>query len=168
MRTTAVRNFCCRGGYALKFNPFHYFIFIMFYGSIQETRQLFFLSWQKYKTQQPLLPLEEQIVAVIKVHPEYHELLTTNHLNKEYFPELGATNPFLHMGLHLALRDQISTDRPAGITKIYRDLVKKYGDTLAVEHLLMERLAECLWAAQRARTLPDEIEYLHSCSSLLS
>jgi hypothetical protein len=25
-------------------------------------------------------------------------------------------NPFLHMGLHLALREQIATDRPAGIT----------------------------------------------------
>lgn len=142
----------------------------MFYSdNVQDTRQLFFLSWQKYRQNQPLLPLEKQIVDVIIVHPEYHALLeavASSH-DQAYFPELGQTNPFLHMGLHLAIRDQISTDRPAGITDIYHQLVNKYMDPLTVEHLLMDYLAECLWQAQRNQSMPDETSYLQTCRQLL-
>lgn len=142
----------------------------MFYGdNVQDTRQLFFLSWQKYRQNQPLLPLEKQIVDVIIVHPEYHALLQSMGTQHEqaYFPELGQTNPFLHMGLHLAIRDQLATDRPAGIADLYRQLVKKYQDPLTVEHLLMDYLAECLWQAQRDQTMPNETQYLQACRQLL-
>ena len=143
----------------------------MLYGdSIQDTRQLFFSSWQKYQLKQTLLPLEKQIVDVIVIHPEYQALLEAivpDH-GKAYFPELGQTNPFLHMGFHLAIRDQIATDRPAGITTIYKQLIHKYVDRSAVEHLLMEPFAECLWQAQRNHCLPDEVSYLLACRRLLS
>lgn len=142
----------------------------MFYSDkVQDTRQMFFLSWQKHLKNQLLMPLEQQVVDVIIAHPEYHaliEAMTSSH-DKAYFPELGQTNPFLHMGLHLAVRDQIYTDRPAGIATIYRQLVEKYKDPLTVEHLLMDYLAECLWQSQRDQCLPDETHYLQACSQLL-
>lgn len=150
---------------------FYYSAWIMFYGdTVQDTRQLFFLSWRKYRQHQPLLPLEKQIVDVIIAHPEYHALLEATDLPKEqaYFPELGQTNPFLHMGLHLAIRDQIATDRPAGITNIYNQLVLKYTDAMMVEHLLMDFLAESLWLAQRNQVMPDEANYLQACRQLLT
>ncbi|CEK09229.1 DUF1841 family protein [Legionella hackeliae] len=142
----------------------------MFYGDdVQDTRQLFFSSWQKYREKHPLLPLEQQIVDVILVHPEYHGLLeATKNKEQAYFPEMGQTNPFLHMGLHLAIRDQISTNRPEGISTIYQQLVKKFRDSLAVEHLMMEYLAECLWQAQRDNTYPDESNYLQALTQLLN
>lgn len=87
--------------------------------------------------------------------------------NHAYFPELGQTNPFLHMGLHLAIRDQVSTDRPSGIAGIYQQLLNKYADNLAVEHLLMESLAECLWQAQRNQSMIDETSYLNACFKCL-
>ncbi len=142
----------------------------MFYGdTVQDTRQLFFLSWRKYRQHQPLLPLEKQIVDVIIVHSEYHALLEAADPPKEqaYFPELGQTNPFLHMGLHLAIRDQIATDRPVGITDIYNQLVLKYMDKMTVEHLMMDLLAECLWMSQRNQAMPDEANYLQACRQLL-
>ncbi|WED42808.1 DUF1841 family protein [Legionella cardiaca] len=141
----------------------------MFYGdNIQDTRQLFFSSWQKYRQKQPLLPLEQQIVDVIIAHPEYHALLETpKQIEQSYFPEMGQTNPFLHMGLHLAIRDQVSTNRPAGISKIYQALLKKYGEQILVEHLMMERLAECLWQAQRDNNVPNEQNYLQGLKQLL-
>ncbi|ASQ47407.1 hypothetical protein clem_14405 [Legionella clemsonensis] len=142
---------------------------LMFYGdSVQNTRQLFFTSWQKYLTKQPLLPLEQQIVDVIIAHPEYHALLESNNKEQAYFPEMGQTNPFLHMGLHLAIREQVSTNRPEGITKIYQQLLKKYADALAVEHSMMDYLAECLWRAQRDNTLPNEADYLQALKQLLN
>lgn len=140
----------------------------MFYGdSVQDTRQLFFSSWRKYRQNESLFPLEKQIVDVIIMHPEYHALLEGSADDQAYFPELGQTNPFMHMGFHLAIRDQIAMDRPYEITGIYQQLLNKYADVAAVEHLLMEHLAECLWQAQRTQSLPDEATYLNACRQLL-
>lgn len=141
----------------------------MFYGdTVQETRQMFFTSWDKYQHKKPLLPLENEIVHVILAHPEYHKILENSNKFQQhtYYPELGETNPFLHMGLHLAVREQIATDRPAGITLVYNNLVKKYIDPLAVEHLIMDQLAECLWLSQKNNLPPDEQHYLNTLAAL--
>ncbi|STX50026.1 Domain of uncharacterised function (DUF1841) [Legionella busanensis] len=135
----------------------------MFFGnSVEDTRQIFFTSWRKYTLKEVLTPLEQQLVDVILAHPEYHSLLAANNgsLNQQYFPELGQTNPFLHMGLHLAIREQIATNRPVGITKCFKKLVERYQDPLLVEHKMMDCLAECLWHAQRNQMPPDENAYI--------
>lgn len=142
----------------------------MFYGDkVQDTRQLFFSSWEKFQHKKNLLQLEKQIVAVILDHPEYQVIFETPERTSDqaYFPEMGETNPFLHMGLHLAIRDQIHLDRPSGIVKIYQALVGQHHDRLSVEHLLMEQFAECLWQAQRAQCPPNESAYLQACRNLL-
>ena len=142
----------------------------MFYGeTVQDTRQMFFSSWKKYQQKEPLLPLEQQIVAVILDHPEYFAMLDApaGHQDQRYYPELGQTNPFLHMGLHLAIRDQISTNKPDGITAIYKKLLKKYNEKLIVEHLIMDFFAECLWTAQRNNNLPNDQQYLKALTQLL-
>ncbi|CAM4384581.1 MAG: hypothetical protein LEGION0403_FIIPPAGN_00739 [Legionella sp.] len=141
----------------------------MFYGdTIQETRQMFFNSWEKYQQKKPLTPLENEIVQVILAHPEYHKTIENQNKfqQQSYYPELGETNPFLHMGLHLGIREQITTDRPTGINAIYQLLLKKYTDPLAVEHLMMEQLAECLWRSQKNNLPPDELGYLATLSAL--
>lgn len=135
----------------------------MFYGeTIQDTRQMFFDSWHKQRNKQPLTPLEQEIAQVIQAHPEYHAIIENSNKFQEhtYYPELGETNPFLHMGLHLGIREQVMTNRPAGIHALYQNLVMKYHDPLHVEHLMMEQLAECLWLAQKNNTAPDEEQYL--------
>lgn len=141
----------------------------MFYGdTIQETRQLFFSSWEHYLQKKPLSGLEEQIVRVLIDHPEYQAIV--EHKNKfqehSYYPELGETNPFLHMGLHLAIREQVATDRPAGIAAAFKHLLQKYKERLAVEHLMMEQLAECLWLSQKNNLPPDEQLYLSHLTQL--
>lgn len=141
----------------------------MFFGdTVQDTRQLFFSSWHKFMHHQPLNALEEELVAVIKMHPEYHAVLEKPELYQEhqYFPELGDVNPFLHMGLHLAIREQIKTNRPAGIDKAYQALLAKLGDPMEVEHQFMEQLAEFLWMAQKNQTMPDEQAYLQRLNQL--
>ena len=143
---------------------------MMFYANtVQDTRQLFFSSWQKYRQKQALLPLEKQIAEVVLIHPEYHAMLeeTAPQHEQAYFPELGQENPFLHMGFHLAIRDQVATDRPTGIAVIYQQLLNRYADISVVEHLLMEPLAECLWQAQRSQSMPDDVTYLSAARELL-
>lgn len=125
-----------------------------------QTRQLFIQVWQKHQNQQSLEPLEKMVLEVILIHPEYHHYLMPQHLDQDFSPQNGQTNPFLHMGLHIALREQISTDRPFGIRALYQTLILRNDDTHALEHRMMDCLAEVLWTSQRYGTVPDEQAYL--------
>ena len=105
-------------------------------------------------------PLEIQITAVIAEHPEFLDAITATDLDRDYAPEGGQTNPFLHMGLHLGIREQVATDRPPGIANIHRQLAARHRDAHRAEHEMIECLAETLWEAQRAGNAPDETRYL--------
>jgi len=133
----------------------------MLYGQDRhQIRQVYLDAWQKYCTKQPLEPLQQQIAQVIAEHPEYHRLLQTQALHKDFDPAQGESNPFLHMGLHLAVREQISTDRPPGIRALYQQLLQHYTDPHSTEHQVIEALAETLWQAQQNGAPPDEQRYL--------
>jgi len=137
----------------------------MFGTDRNQLRQMYKAAWEKFQQQQTLSPLEVQITDVIKEHPEYHDFVLQ--LDKDFLPELGQTNPFLHMGLHLGLREQLSTNRPNGITNIYQQLVKIKGSPHDAEHSMIECLAEAMWSAQTNNTPPDEARYLASLNKLL-
>jgi hypothetical protein len=130
-----------------------------------ELRKMYADAWQKQSEQRPLSPLESQIAAVVAKHPEYHAALSGD-LARDYTGEDGQTNPFLHMGLHLGIQEQVTTNRPAGIAAIYRQLAVKLNDAHAAEHRMIDCLAETLWDAQRAQAAPDEQRYLERLRAL--
>ena len=134
-----------------------------------QLRQGFFDAWQKQLAKQPLTSLEEIIAGVIKMHPEYHKVLMEKEQSsdRDYSPEQGESNPFLHMGMHIALHEQISTDRPAGIRDVARGLLAKHKEAHEVEHMMMELLGEEMWRSQRYNVLPDEQRYLGQLKELL-
>jgi Domain of unknown function (DUF1841) len=138
--------------------------------SREQLRQMYLASWRKFRAQDPLQPLERQIAAVIAEHPEYIPWLETGEdiLGADFTPEGGRQNPFLHMGMHLAIREQLATDRPAGFAALHRKLCAHYGDAHAAEHALLTPLAETLSEAQRAGRAPDEMEYLQKVERLVS
>ena len=132
-------------------------------------RRLYVEAWRKHRARQPLEPLEHQIVTVIEQHPEYHALLEdeAEALGRDFTPEAGQSNPFLHMGLHLAIREQAATDRPAGIAAIRAQLAERLADSHEAEHRMLERLAEALWLSQRTGQPPDEDAYVESLHQML-
>ncbi|MBX2836034.1 MAG: DUF1841 family protein [Gammaproteobacteria bacterium] len=134
------------------------------------TRHLFCAAWKKHLKQEPLEPLEKQIVDLLKDHPEYHPLLQNpdDTLDKDFTSDHASGNPFLHLGLHLALREQVGTDRPIGIANITRSLLLKHQDGHTVEHLMMEPLGRALWDAQRIGQEPDSQAYLEELRRLLN
>ena len=125
-----------------------------------ELRKMYADAWQKQCDKTPLTPLEAQIAAVVEWHPEYHQDVLGAGLDKDYTPDGGQTNPFLHMGLHLGIREQVATNRPSGISDVYSSLSAKTGDSHAAEHQMIDCLAETLWEAQSQNTAPDEKKYL--------
>jgi len=131
------------------------------YQSRDEVRQVYLSVWVKMQAQSLLEPMEALIAEVIELHPEYHQLLEQGEdiKQQDYSPELGQTNPFLHMGMHIALREQASSDRPVGIKPLYLKLIDNRGQHEA-EHAMMECLGQSLWSAQRNNQAPDEALYL--------
>ena len=125
-----------------------------------ELRKTYADAWRKYVDGLPLSPLEAEIADVIAEHPEYHDAVIADNLDKDYTPEAGQTNPFLHMGLHLGIREQVATDRPPGIKALYEALTIRMGDRHTAEHQMIECLAETLWEAQSQNRAPDEKRYL--------
>lgn len=134
-----------------------------------QLRQMYLAAWNKYRAQQPLSPLEAQVAAVIAEHPEYVAWLEGGEtaLKADFTPEGGRENPFLHMGLHLAIREQVATNRPAGIAEAHQRLTTRLGDAHAAEHAMLEPLAETLWEAQRFGRMPDEQIYLEKVRKLV-
>lgn len=127
-----------------------------------EVRDFFFETWSKYQQQSPLTDLEKIALSVVHLHPEYQVMLNKPEQFKQqsYFPEMGETNPFLHMSLHLSILEQISINQPTGINKIYHALLEKHKDEHAALHDILECLAETIWQAQRNNTGLDTTYYL--------
>jgi hypothetical protein len=133
----------------------------LFNPSRDEVRHFFFDAWRKYRATEPLTALEGIALQVMQLHPEFYAVLDApeRYLVQEYFPEMGETNPFLHMSLHLSVQEQLAIDQPPGIAASYRKLAASKGEHDA-QHDVMECLAETIWRAQRDRVPPDGSAYL--------
>jgi hypothetical protein len=135
----------------------------MFNPSRDEARNFLFEAWRKRKANELLTPLEDLVAQLIEKHPEYHDVLDkpTTYQERDYAPEHGATNPFLHLMMHLTIEEQISIDQPAGIRAHFVRLTHKFESEHDAQHRMMECLSEMIWQAQRNGTQPDATIYLH-------
>ncbi len=124
-------------------------------------REAFFHAWRSYRHGLPLEGIEPFIVAVVERHPEYHAILENaqDHGDRDYPADSGQSNPFLHLGMHIAIAEQLSIDRPAGVRACYQALCARTSQHDA-EHRMMECLGEMLWQAGQAGTAPDPQAYL--------
>ncbi|MBA2483255.1 MAG: DUF1841 family protein [Nitrosomonas sp.] len=133
----------------------------MFQPTRDQSRQLFFNTWRKYRQQESLSGLEIIALEVILLHPEYQEILDDpeQYLDQDYLPEMGTTNPFLHMVMHVAIKEQLSINQPVGICERFNQIIKIAGNEHDAMHQTMECLAEMIWQAQRNQTALDESIY---------
>jgi hypothetical protein len=134
--------------------------------SRQQLRSAYRDAWRKWRERLPMQPLEMQIADVIREHPQYHDLLQADASLEQDFDPGADENPFLHLSLHLALREQISTDRPAGIVAIHRQLAAVSQSAHTAEHRMMEVLAGILAELQHGRYPPSEASYLERLQRL--
>ncbi len=123
-----------------------------------EQRKFLAKAWQKFLDKKILDPLEDQLTRVIEIHPEYHTLI--QNIESDYFPEQGEVNPFLHINLHLSLREQLSINQPHGINEIYQKILNKYSDAHEAEHQMMDCIAEMIFSAQKNNTAMDHQAYI--------
>jgi hypothetical protein len=130
-------------------------------------RRTFAQAWQHHLQGVPLEPLQAQIVKVVAEHPEYHRTVEdADALDRDYLPEGGQSNPFLHMAMHLALLEQCANDRPSGISKAMARAQRRSTSSHETQHQAMECLGRVLWEAQAEARAPDEGSYLRCVQSL--
>ena len=134
----------------------------MFNPTRDQARALFFDAWAKFRRREPLSDMEALVVEHLGRHPEYHAILEApqRYQEREWRAELGETNPFLHLSMHLAISEQLSIDQPTGVKALYEQLRARLGDEHDAQHQVMECLAEMIWTAQRYRQPPDSAAYL--------
>lgn len=134
----------------------------LFNPSRDEVREFFFNTWHKFKQNHALEGVEIIAVQVMQSHPEYHAILgdVKRYMQQQYFPEMGETNPFLHMSLHTSILEQISINQPIGIATIYQQLIAKHQNELDAQHDLIDCLAETIWQAQRNQQSLNVENYL--------
>ena len=134
----------------------------MFQPTRDEGRAAFIEAWRRARQGEPLEPLQDLCVGIIARHPEYHAVLedAERHVHRDWTPESGETNPFLHLAMHLAVLEQLSIDRPTGIRAAFEALCRRQGDRHRAEHAVMECIAEALWTALRTGIPVNEAAYL--------
>jgi len=134
----------------------------MFNPSKEEVRQFFCETWRKQRDGLILTPLEAIAADWIGEHPEYRPTLDQpeDAAARDFTPEQGQTNPFLHLSMHLAISEQISIDQPPGIRAAHERLAAKLGSSHQAQHQIMECLGETLWEAQRNNAPLDSAAYI--------
>jgi len=133
----------------------------------EQLRMQYYRVWEKHRTGQVLDPMESLLADIITKHPEYHQTIET--LTQDENDDSATEdqhNPFLHMGLHIALLEQVQTNRPDGIASVYNRLLNKHQDEHLVQHLMIDCLAEALWQGQRSTGGPDENQYIECLGKL--
>ena len=134
----------------------------------KQMRAVFFRAWQRHCARLPLTGVEPLVVSVVLRHPEYHALLQDPAASedRDWSAEAGQTNPFLHLGLHIAIEEQLGLDQPKGVRAHYQTLLEQGQDEHAAQHRMMDCMGEMLRQAGLEAGAPDPGIYL-SCLAQL-
>ena len=136
----------------------------MFNPTRDQVRLFFIETWRKHKAQEALTAMEDAVAELIFQHPEYHSLLENpDTVDKDFAPEDGQINPFLHLSLHLAIHEQLSINQPPGIREAFDACLRRHGDDRhAALHDVLEALGETLFEAQRSGKPLDALSYVEN------
>ena len=135
----------------------------MFNPSRDEVRNFFITAWRKRRESEVLTAMETIAADIVGLHPEYHALIEDpDSIGREFTPEDGQINPFLHMSLHLAVEEQLSIDQPPGIRAAFEAACTRRGNRHDAMHDALECLGEMLFDAQRNGTPPNATNYLEA------
>lgn len=134
----------------------------MFNPTRDQAREFLFDLWARHRAGTQLTAMESMALAIVLEHPEYQAILgdRERYLERDWKPEGGETNPFLHLQMHLAIEEQLSIDQPPGIRAAVAALARKHDSMHDARHDVMDCLAEAIWNAQRHGAPFDNASYL--------
>lgn len=114
-----------------------------------------------------LSPNAAAAVEIVGLHPELHgELDDPDAAVSRRFGD-RESNPFLHLALHLSVREQVQSDFPQGVRSLYERLKLVLGDEHIAEHRLMDCTSRVMARALREGRSLDPIRYLNDLRKLV-
>ena len=135
----------------------------MFNPSRDQVRSFFIDTWRKARAREVLTPMETIAADIIALHPEYHTVVEDPEaVHRDFPPEAGQINPFLHLSLHLAIEEQLSINQPPGLREAFEQCQARHGDRHAALHDVLECLGETIWRAQRDKAPLDALAYVEA------
>jgi hypothetical protein len=126
--------------------------------SPSEVRNFFREAWRRFQAREPITPLQALLVSVLEVHPEYAAQWQPEEAAEARDPDTAAT--FIHLSLHVALREAITADRPTGVRDIWNRLACALGDVHEAEHRMMACLQSVLSDAATHGRPPGDADLL--------
>ena len=134
----------------------------MFNPSQSDVRRFFCAVHAKSHNQQPMDALETLAGQWLQEHPEYApELADVDAAVAKIFDGAGgASNPFLHLAMHLSISEQCSIDQPRGLRQAVELLAARRNSLHDAHHEAMECLGKLLWESQRSGRPPDGSAYI--------
>jgi Domain of unknown function (DUF1841) len=134
----------------------------MFNPSQADVRRFFCDVYRKQRSGEAMEAIEVLTAQWIDEHPEFHAELSDveTALRRMAEPEGAASNPFLHLSMHLSISEQCSIDQPAGVRQAVELLTARLDSLHDAHHQAMECLGQMLWESQRAGRPPDGQTYL--------
>ena len=135
---------------------------MLFQPSQADVRRFFCAVYAKARANHPLEAIETIADLWIDEHPEYHaELADVDAaLLTMAREDVGKTNAFMHLSMHLALSEQCSIDQPRGIRQAVELLTARLDSLHDAHHEAMECLGSMVWESQRAGLPPDGAAYI--------
>ena len=134
----------------------------MFNPSQEDVRRFFCAVQAKSRDGRPMDALETLASEWLRQHPEYQPDLEDAEaaVARVYDGSDGASNPFLHLSMHLSISEQCSIDQPQGIRQAVELLAARRGSLHDAHHEAMECLGQMLWESQRSGRPPDGDAYV--------
>ena len=134
----------------------------MFTPNQADVRQFFCSVYAKTQSHSALEAIEIIASQWIAEHPEYHNELQDVDAALRAMGQVQetASNPFLHLSMHLSITEQCSIDQPRGIRQAVELLTARRGDLHDAHHEVMEELGIMMWESQRAGRPPDGQAYI--------
>jgi Domain of unknown function (DUF1841) len=134
----------------------------MFNPSQADVRRFFCSVHAKAQAGLPMEAIETLASQWIAEHPEYLAELADAEaaVLKNFGVEGGATNPFLHLSMHLSISEQCSIDQPRGIRQAVELLAARRDSLHDAHHEAMECLGTMMWESQRSGRPPDGAAYI--------
>jgi Domain of unknown function (DUF1841) len=134
----------------------------MFNPSQADVRRFFCSVHAKTQGGLPMEAIETLASQWIAEHPEYQGELADAEaaVLKNFAVEGGATNPFLHLSMHLSISEQCSIDQPRGIRQAVELLAARRNSLHDAHHEAMECLGTMMWESQRSGRPPDGAAYI--------
>ncbi|MEC7030231.1 MAG: DUF1841 family protein [Pseudomonadota bacterium] len=120
-------------------------------------RTVFIDTWHRFQQGAKLSDFEMRLAGVMQHYPNYTERL---HLLQEGGePGKYSDNPFLLMGAHFEVGEQIAQDRPGGVRAVYQRLVGLHGE-VGAQLLMRDVLIDLLSESYSKGEVPDYSLYI--------